>query len=329
MGQFESTGAKLGFLSCILGAAVLVWALAFACVAICPNYFVAGSQLKVAGYSKIIKACTEFEWFHWRPKEVTIANESINGQGALTVQNVLIGDVPRMRIRQGEGRTALYDLSDAKRNYVLISDWLVDGISRYLYGVLPEKRGGLSMILKFHPNIRKLDLSGKQAAFYIPPDSMHRERWKRYPARNISGFFGRDGGILGSNNGILQDSSLGSNLLQSAPHNVRLFQVHDYLSDDPAKLEKSAYRNDECQANVPPIGVLLFRHLLVPLPTMLHAAQRSSETINFVSASSAVHVHASPHPSAIFSSDTFFCFAPTNDQISSHWMRLQFTHLFK
>jgi hypothetical protein len=203
VGQFESTGAKLGFLSCILGAAVLVWALAFACIAICPNYFVAGSQMKVAGYSKIIKVCTEFESLHRRPEDVTVANESINRQGALTVQNVLVGDVPHVSIRPGAGLVTLYDLPDAKRDNVFIDDWPVYRISRYLYGVLPEKRGGLSVILKFHSDIRELDPSGKQAAFdSIPPDSMHRERRKRYTARNISGFRGRDGSVLGGLGGF-------------------------------------------------------------------------------------------------------------------------------
>ncbi len=44
--------------------------------------------------------------------------------------------------------------------------------------------------------------------------------------------------------------------------------------------------------------------------------------ISFVSASSAVHVQTSPQPCAFLSGWTFLSFAPTNDQISSHWTRL-------
>lgn len=53
------------------------------------------------------------------------------------------------------------------------------------------------------------------------------------------------------------------------------------------------------------------------LPTCQHGA-------SFVSASMAVHVYTSPMPNMPFrSSSTFFCFTPTNDQISSHCTFLQ------
>src|ERR1019366_4294571 len=45
------------------------------------------------------------------------------------------------------------------------------------------------------------------------------------------------------------------------------------------------------------------------------------ETISFVSASMAVHVHTSPQPAATCSSLAVFIFAPTKLQISSHWSR--------
>ena len=43
---------------------------------------------------------------------------------------------------------------------------------------------------------------------------------------------------------------------------------------------------------------------------------------SFVSAQSATQVQTSPAPFRFISSVQFFSFAPTKDQISSHWMRL-------
>jgi hypothetical protein len=48
---------------------------------------------------------------------------------------------------------------------------------------------------------------------------------------------------------------------------------------------------------------------------------RRNDKINFVSASSAVHVQQSPQLSAFLSAVVFFSFEPTNDQISSHCTR--------
>jgi hypothetical protein len=66
-----------------------------------------------------------------------------------------------------------------------------------------------------------------------------------------------------------------------------------------------------------------------PLGNIMHEVVRgrhcaiteAKRQINFVSASSAVHVQQSPQPSAFLSAVVFFSFEQTNDQISSHCTR--------
>ena len=58
-----------------------------------------------------------------------------------------------------------------------------------------------------------------------------------------------------------------------------------------------------------------------PLAVARERSPRQKLMISFESASSAVHVHTSPHPAAFVSGVVFFSFAPMNDQISSHWTR--------